>query len=118
MAADGQGAAGGDVPLEIEPVDLYRMRREGAPHFVVDVREQWELEICALPDILHVPLADLPARHAELPGDRPVIVVCRTGRRSLQATLWLRAQGYPNTINLRGGVHLWSDQIDPTMRKY
>ena len=118
MAAESQSAPTGDVPLEIEPVDLDRMRREGAPHAVVDVREIWELEICALPDILHVPLADLPARFGELPVDRPLIVVCRTGRRSLQATLWLRAQGYANSSNLRGGVHLWSDQIDPTMRKY
>lgn len=109
---------GASAPVEIDPVDLNRMRREKAKHLLVDVREQWELEIAALDDFLHLPLGDLPARYTELPKDRPVVVLCRTGRRSLQATMWLRAQGYGNAVNLRGGTHLWSDQIDPTMRKY
>jgi rhodanese-related sulfurtransferase len=112
-----QAAAGG-APLEIDPVDLNRMREEGKDHLVVDVREQWELEIAQLAGSLHLPLGDLPVRHVELPKDRPVVVLCRTGRRSLQAVMWLRAQGYGNAVNLRGGTHLWADQVDPSMRKY
>jgi rhodanese-related sulfurtransferase len=111
-------AQGVDAPLEIDPVDLKRMRDERKDHLVVDVREQWELEIAALDQCLHLPLGDLPARYAELPKDRPVVVLCRTGRRSLQATMWLREQGYANAVNLRGGTHLWADQVDPSMRKY
>jgi len=120
MAREAQTDAqdGGAAPVEIDPVDLNRMRNDKAPHLVVDVREPWELEIAALDNCLHLPLGDLPARYAELPKDRPVVVLCRTGRRSLQATMWLRAQGYGNAVNLRGGTHLWSDQVDPAMRKY
>jgi len=110
--------AAGEVPLEIDPVELDRMRKEGAPHLVVDVREKWELDVCGLDKSLHVPLGDLPSRAGELPKDKPLIMLCRTGRRSLQAALWLRSQGYAQAINLRGGVHQWSDDIDPTMRKY
>ena len=120
MAREGEIGTrqGADAPVEIDPVDLNRMRHERANHLVVDVREQWELEIAALDGSLHLPLGDLPTRYAELPKDRPLVVLCRTGRRSLQATMWLRSQGYGNAVNLRGGVHLWSDQVDPSMRKY
>ncbi|MCC7046121.1 MAG: sulfurtransferase [Alphaproteobacteria bacterium] len=118
MAQEAQSAAGAQSAVEIDPVNLRQMRQDQVRHLVVDVREQWELEIASLPDSLHLPLGDLPARYTELPKDRPLVVLCRTGRRSLQATMWLRAQGYGNAVNLRGGVHLWSDQVDPTMRKY
>lgn len=111
-------AAAAELPVEIDPVDFNRMRQEGARHLIVDVREKWELDVANLGDSLHLPLGDLPARSAELPKDLPLVILCRTGRRSLQATLWLRSQGYPQAVNLRGGVHQWSDDIDPTMRKY
>ncbi len=111
-------APAGELPVEIDPVDFQRMRQEGAKHLIVDVREKWELDVANLGESLHVPLGDLPARSGELPKDLPLVILCRTGRRSLQATLWLRSQGYPQAVNLRGGVHQWSDDIDPTMRKY
>lgn len=114
----GAGDAAAELPVEIDPADLNRMRKEGADHLVVDVREKWELEVCGLEGSLHLPLGDLPVRSTELPKNRTLVILCRTGRRSLQATLWLRSQGYPNATNLRGGVHQWSDDIDPTMRKY
>lgn len=106
------------VPLEIAPRELDRMRREGARHVAVDVREKWELEICQLDNTLHVPLGDLPKRVGELPKDVPVVLICRSGRRSMDATNWLRAQGYSNATNLRGGVLLWGQEIDPGMRSY
>ena len=121
MAGESSPEAGdaiADAPLEIDPAELNRMRQDGARHLIVDVREKWELDVANLGESLHLPLGDLPARSGELPKDLPLVMLCRTGRRSLQATLWLRSQGYPQAVNLRGGVHQWSDDIDPTMRKY
>ena len=106
------------APLEIGPADLDRMRRAGARHLVVDVREKWELDVSALSDAKHVPLGELQARAAELPRDIPLVMLCRSGRRSMDATNWLRAQGYANATNLRGGINLWAAEIDPTMKTY
>jgi rhodanese-related sulfurtransferase len=53
-------------------------------------------------------LADLPARFEELDPDEDVYVVCRTGGRSAQASLWLTAQGY-TAINVAGGSGAWLD---------
>lgn len=118
MASTTSDHAAPPVPLEIGPQEFDRMRREGARHVAVDVREKWELEICQLDNTLHVPLGDLPKRVGELPTDVPVVVICRSGRRSMDATNWLRSQGYANATNLRGGVLLWGQEIDPTMRGY
>jgi adenylyltransferase/sulfurtransferase len=104
--------------LEITVHDLKKMREEGVAHLVVDVREAWELDVAALPDVKHIPLGDLKKRYAELPKDRPLVMFCRSGRRSMDAALFLHQQGYPKAVNLRGGVLAWSAEIDPSMKTY
>jgi rhodanese-related sulfurtransferase len=112
------GEQDNNVPVEIGPQEFEAMRRAGQPHVAVDVREKWELDVCAISDTLHVPLGELPNRVAELPTDKPLVVICRSGRRSMDATMFLRNQGFANATNLRGGVLLWGQEIDPTMRSY
>lgn len=107
-----------DQKLEIGPQDLKKLRDQGAKHLVVDVREKWELDVAALPDVKHIPLGELQARFAELPKDRPLVMFCRSGRRSMDATLFLHQQGYDQAVNLRGGVLSWSAEIDPSMKTY
>ena len=104
--------------VEMSPAELASLRQAGAPHAVLDVREPWETALCLIPDSLTVPLGTLPTAVDQLPGDKPLIVVCHHGGRSMQAVMWLRSQGYTNAINLRGGVHAWAGQIDPTMATY
>ena len=107
-----------DASLEIGPKDLQRMRAAGEKHVVVDVRERWELDIAALPDVKHIPMGELQARFAELPEDRPLVMFCRSGRRSMDATVFLREKGYGKAVNLRGGVLSWAAEIDPSMKTY
>ena len=107
-----------DLPVEIAPDMLATLRLEGKPHTVLDVREGWELEICKLRDCLHIPLGDLPQRVSELPNDRPVVVVCHSGRRSLMATRFLRGAGVGLATNLRGGVDAWAIEVDSDMPRY
>jgi rhodanese-related sulfurtransferase len=107
-----------DAGLEIGAKDLQRMRAQGEKHLVVDVREKWELDVAALPDVKHIPLGELQARFAELPKDRPLVMFCRSGRRSMDATVFLRQQGYDKAVNLRGGVLSWAAEVDPSMKTY
>jgi len=100
-------------------VDALRtMRDAGDSHAVLDVREPWEIEICRFSDSIDIPLGELPRRLDRLPADRPVVVVCHHGIRSMQATQWLRANGFANAINLTGGIDAYARQIDPLMAQY
>ncbi len=107
-----------ELPLEIGVEDLNGWLRAGRTVTVVDVREPWERDICALVPSAAIPLRDLPARVAELPRDCALVLLCHHGGRSAQATMWLRRQGYDNAINLEGGIDAWARRIDPTMKVY
>jgi rhodanese-related sulfurtransferase len=108
------GAAPGRVTVE----ELAAARAGGTDLQVVDVREPWEVELCALDGALNIPLATLPGRLAEVARDRPVVVVCHHGARSQQAVNFMRAQGVPQPLNLTGGIDAWARRIDPTMKTY
>ncbi len=109
---------GGDEPLEISAEHLAEWRREGAAVAVLDVREPWEREICALDDALLMPMGQLQQGVGDLPADRPLVVICHTGVRSFHVTMWLRSQGFDQAWNLAGGIDAWAARIDPTMKRY
>ena len=106
------------VPLQIEVGDLDRWKRDAHALAILDVREPWERDICGFDGSLNIPMAELPGRLGELPRDRPVVVVCHHGMRSLHATQWLRAQGHDQACNLQGGIDAWASQIDSSMKRY
>lgn len=94
------------------------MRSAGTEHRVLDVREASELEICELADALHVPMAQIPGRLADLPTDRPLVVLCHHGGRSRMVVEFLRNAGFGNAVNLEGGIEAWACEIDLSMRRY
>ena len=106
------------LPFQIDVDELAALRRGAAAHRILDVREPWEVELCALPESLHIPMGLLPGRLAELPRDALIIVLCHHGVRSAQATQWLRAQGFERTVNLAGGIDAWARVIDRSMDVY
>jgi rhodanese-related sulfurtransferase len=71
---------------------------------VLDVREPDEWEAGHVPGALHIPLAEVPTRLAEIPES--VVVICRSGARSARATNWLNQNGH-EAINLEGGMGAW-----------
>ncbi len=88
-------------------------------YYLLDVREVWEVEICALPSHRHIPMGELPARaQQELDPEAHIIVVCHHGRRSLIVARWLREQGFERVQSLAGGLEAWACEIDPTMPRY
>ena len=87
-------------------VDAAELARDRATVTVLDVREDDEWTAGHIDGALHVPLMDLPQRLPEVPADAPVVVVCRVGSRSAQATAWLAQQGY-DVRNLDGGMVAW-----------
>lgn len=85
---------------------------------LVDVREPEEFEICNMGGEL-IPLGELPKQANRIRRDVPVVVICHHGFRSAQAINYLtQFLGYENLLNLKGGIHAWATEVDPTMAKY
>jgi sulfur dioxygenase len=91
---------------EVEPIWIAEHR---TAVIVLDVRDIAELtgELGRIPNSLHIPLGELRARLADVPRDRPVVPVCRSGRRSAQATVILEKAGFHDVANLAGGMIRW-----------
>jgi NADPH-dependent 2,4-dienoyl-CoA reductase/sulfur reductase-like enzyme/rhodanese-related sulfurtransferase len=70
---------------------------------LLDVREPPEIEACAVPDAIHIPLKQLRSRLYELPRDRDIAVICRSGQRAYIATRILLQNGF-SAKTLSGGV--------------
>ncbi len=100
------------VPFNIDVHRLRDMIGRGEDFRILDIREPWETEICGFDDSLEISMRTLPARLDELPRDKPLVVICHHGVRSLHATQWLRHVGMRNAINLQGGIDAWARQID------
>jgi len=105
---------------QIAPKDVAAWRADQArvAPVLVDVREPWEHERCRIEGSVLLPLAQLPARHTELPAGRDLVLVCHHGGRSQQAAMWLARNGHPSVYNLQGGVDAWAIELEPAMQRY
>ncbi|MBI5667721.1 MAG: rhodanese-like domain-containing protein [Chloroflexi bacterium] len=88
-------------------IDTYRDRFEPGDHMLVDVRELEEWVMGHIPGAVHIPLDDLPARVNEIPTDKPVVIVCASGVRSLYGASFLAEAGYMDVYSLDDGTFGW-----------
>lgn len=103
---------------ELEPKQVKAKIDRGDKFVLVDVRETHEYQICNIPGAKLIPLGEVPKRLNELDKDAEIVVHCKGGVRSAKAQGILREAGFKNVINMKGGILLWSDQVDPTVPKY
>ena len=103
---------------ELSAEELKAQWDAGATPQVLDVREAWELEISQLPRVRHMPMNDVPDRLAELDPGQPLVVMCRSGGRSLRVAQYLEQRGFARVSNLTGGILAWGERVDPSLRPY
>jgi rhodanese-related sulfurtransferase len=79
---------------------------------ILDVRDADEIDesLSGLNNLLHIPLAELRARVHEVPTDKPVVTLCRSGKRSSLAIGILKAAGHQQLANIHGGILHWHQQ--------
>jgi rhodanese-related sulfurtransferase len=102
---------------EITPTEFVARRERGESLTLLDVREEWELGVASVPDVVHIPMGEVADRIGELDRGREVVVLCRSGRRSLQVANFLQQNGF-QAVNLAGGILAWSRELDATIPTY
>jgi rhodanese-related sulfurtransferase len=85
---------------------------------LIDVREPWEHDKARIEGAVLIPMREVPARIAEIPGSREVVALCHHGGRSMQVALFLEKQGFKRVHNLAGGIDAWSRTVDPAVPLY
>jgi rhodanese-related sulfurtransferase len=105
--------ARGDNVRDLTPEDVARGLTENR-YLLVDVREQNEIDAEAYPDAVVVPLSAFDATLIPDPQGREVVFACRSGRRSVTASLAAQQQGYSYTSHLAGGILAWKASGLPT----
>ncbi|MFZ5911322.1 MAG: rhodanese-like domain-containing protein [Chloroflexota bacterium] len=111
LIASAGGQTGSDAPSASVSVDeAYQMYQDGM--FVLDVRTPEEWNEFHAPDTTLIPLDELSARVGELPKDRPILVVCRSGNRSQAGRDILQQAGFEAT-SMDGGLNEWRERGYP-----
>ncbi len=104
--------------MEVTAQDLKQELASAHPPTILDVREEWEWEIGHIEPSVHVPLAMLPEKLAELDPAGSYVTICHRGSRSLQAARFMMASGIANVRSLAGGIDHWSAEVDSTVERY
>jgi rhodanese-related sulfurtransferase len=103
---------------EISATEASILRDDNEDVVFLDVRENSELTICRIDGALHIPMGEIPERAQALPLDRPLVVFCHHGMRSMNVVNYLESRGFENAINMGGGIHAWSVEIDASVPCY
>ena len=123
------GVAGGSVPAALDGAvplisarELADLLRGGSSPdlLVVDVRGSEERAIAGIPGARAVHLDEFRSGAAalQIPFDQPVVVHCKVGARSEEASRILIAAGHPDVRSLEGGVLAWVRDVDPSQPSY
>jgi sulfur-carrier protein adenylyltransferase/sulfurtransferase len=102
----------------ISPRELATRIERGDDIQLVDVREEWEWQIARIPGARLIPLGMLEDEASTLDPKREVVLMCKSGVRSLHAAEELADAGFSKLTNLSGGILRWSQDVDPTVLRY
>lgn len=98
------------IAKTITPLDyLAQYAENNTPHLLLDVRTPEEFATGHISGAVNIPLQSLQSRLSEVPNDMPVIVYCRSGNRSAQASQILSQANYPTIFDM-GGIIDWTSQ--------
>jgi adenylyltransferase/sulfurtransferase len=114
-----QGGAG-NARAAVPAISVQELKERLQKNHVllVDVREPFEYDIAKIDGATLLPLGELPERMTELPRNKQIVIMCKSGSRSAQATAFLQQQGFQDVYNLQGGINAWAIEIDPDMPTY
>ena len=103
---------------EVQDVTPEQVQKSQGQISIIDVREddEWIGELGHIGSAKLINLGKLPDKVSEVPKDKTVVIVCRSGGRSARATAFLKQQGYTHVYNMLGGMILWNQKGLPVTR--
>jgi len=111
--SDNQEPTGNTLPLEVSVADAAKLDQKD--WFFLDVREPDEWEEAHIPYATLIPLGELTSRLSEIPKDKNIIVVCRSGNRSAVGRDLLLNSGFTSVTSMAGGMSTWQAQGHPVV---
>jgi sulfur-carrier protein adenylyltransferase/sulfurtransferase len=103
---------------EITPLELKQKIDKGEDFQLIDCREPQECEICSIGGEL-IPMDQIVHKTDSIRKDVPVIIHCRSGKRSGNVIQYLEMKfGFENLYNLKGGILGYADEVDTSLTKY
>ncbi|MCU7835594.1 MAG: sulfurtransferase [gamma proteobacterium symbiont of Taylorina sp.] len=104
---------------EMSPQQVYEyLQTTTEKPLLLDVRENWEFDICHIEDSELFPMHTIPGQLDKLDPDQETIVICHHGIRSRMVGQFLEQAQFKNIINLSGGVTAWAQSVDSSMTTY
>ena len=99
----------------ISALELYDDMQKGQEFEIVDVREPYEYDACNIGSV-HIPMGEICNRIADLPKNKNIVIMCRSGKRAeAVANILMTDYSISNVYILDGGILAWKDQIDSTL---
>lgn len=102
---------------EISVQELKEKMDVGEDFQLIDVREDFEYEMSNIGGEL-IPLGGVMIESGKIEKNKPVVIMCRSGKRSAAAIMQLEQHGFKDLYNLKGGILAWADEIDPEIQVY
>jgi rhodanese-related sulfurtransferase len=107
---------------EITPQELKAKLDNGEDVELIDVREDYEVNVSQLPGAKHIPLNSLLNNSDDVveasEAGKPIVMYCKSGQRSGAAVGLMEQQGIGNIYNLKGGIKGWKANVDPQLEIY
>ena len=103
---------------EISVQSLNKKINNNEDFSLIDVREHKELKISKISQAIHIPMNTIPDNLNQIPYEKTIIIMCKSGGRSAQVCKYLNNKGYSNIYNLKGGIISWALEIDSTLDTY
>ena len=85
---------------------------------LVDVREQWEFDICQIRGAILIPMGEIAISYENLDKDSKIALYCHSGIRSMHVADFLLSKDFDSVANLQGGIDAWAQEIDTTVERY
>ena len=107
-----------DREMQITPSELKSKLDASEEVHLIDVREDWEIEIASLAnsEVISQKLAYEILNKWD--KNSTIVFVCHHGQRSLEAASYFKGHGLPNVKSLSGGLDIWAQEIDKDMKRY
>ena len=103
-----QSPTGASVDVSVDEALRLWQAKEA---ILIDVRTPAEYREGHIPGVANIPLDELEKRLGEIPKDKKVVLICRTGNRSAQGARFLRSKGFDNVFNSTGGMSSWKGPV-------